>query len=284
MNFPSPERMDQLAFWNGLAGRKWTDFQETLDDTFAPVLQRLTAQSAIKPGERVIDIGCGCGATAIELGRMVGGSGEITGVDISSDMLARARDRTPPGLPVSYLQADATNHVFAPGHADILFSRFGVMFFNAPEIAFRNLNSALAPGGRVVFSCWRVPRENPFFIAGLQEAYKFVPRLPELGPEDPGPFSFASEERVKRILGAAGFTAISLAPFDADLDLAGGRGLDHGVTVALSIGPVSRALEGQPQDKVDATAAAIHTMLARHRDGDSVLLKGAMWIVTATKP
>lgn len=283
MTSPSQDRIDQLAFWNGTAGRHWTDFQETLDATFAPVLQKLIARGAVKRGERVLDIGCGCGATSIELGRLVGPDGEVVGVDISSEMLDRARERTPSELPVSYLLADATTHHFAREHADLLFSRFGVMFFNAPEIAFGNLCGALRPGGRMVFSCWRAPRENPFFIAALQEAYKFVPKLPELGPEDPGPFAFASEERVRRILGAGGFSSIALEAFDAELDMAGGLGLDHAVTVALSIGPASRALEGQPRERIDAAAAAIHELLKRHQRGDSVPLKGAMWIVTAVK-
>ncbi len=283
MNSTTPDRMDQQAFWNGTAGRKWTDFQETLDQTFAPVLQKLLARGAIKHGEKVIDVGCGCGASSIELGHASGPDGEVLGIDISADMLTRARERTAAGTPVTYALADATTHAFTPLHFDVLFSRFGVMFFDAPERAFANLASALRPGGRLVFACWRQPRENPFFILAVQEAYKHVPKLPEVKPDDPGPFAFASEERVQRILGSAGFTSIAMEPFDTPLDMAAGRGLDHAITSALSIGPASRALEGQPQDKVAAATQSIREALARHADGNSVNLKGAIWIVTATK-
>jgi ubiquinone/menaquinone biosynthesis C-methylase UbiE len=280
----SPSPVDQRAFWNGAAGRKWTDFQDTLDGTFVPVLRQLLARGAIKSGERVIDIGCGCGASSIELGGMVGPGGEVTGIDISQQMLARAKARTPQGAPVSYLLADATDYAFAPGHTDVLFSRFGVMFFDQPERAFGNLAGALRPGGRLIFACWRAARENPYFILPLQEAYKHVPRLPEIKPEDPGPFAFASEERVRNILQAAGFTSIALEAFDTPLDMAGGRGLDHAVHVALSIGPAGRALEGQPQDKVEAAAASIRAALARHQQGNSLNLPAAIWIVSAVKP
>lgn len=274
---------DQAAYWNGAAGRKWTDFQDSLDVTFAPVLDELLRRAAIRAGERVIDIGCGCGASAIALAERVGPAGHVTALDISSEMLARARQRTPEALKIEYLLADAATHRFAKP-ADVLLSRFGVMFFEHPAQAFANLAASLRAGGRLAFVCWRAARENPYFIAPVQEAYKHVPRLPEMKPEDPGPFAFASEERVRTILGEAGFTEIAVAPFDAELDLSAGRGLDHALTVATSIGPASRALEGQPHDKVAAVRADIRAMLARHLQGERVLLKAAMWMVTAIRP
>ncbi|UTD28155.1 class I SAM-dependent methyltransferase [Bradyrhizobium sp. WD16] len=280
----TPPIVDQAAYWNGAAGRKWTDFQDSLDVTFVPVLDELLHRADIRPGERVIDIGCGCGASAIALAERVGSNGHVTALDISAEMLARARQRTPAALEIDYLQADAASHPFAKEAADALVSRFGVMFFDDPVQAFTNLAAALRRGGRLAFVCWRAPRENPYFIAAVQEAYKHVPRLPEMKPEDPGPFAFASEERVRAILTEAGFGALALAPFDAELDMAAGRGLDQALTVATSIGPASRALEGQPQDKVEAARADIRTMLARHQQGARVLLKAAMWMVTAVKP
>lgn len=280
----TPPIVDQAAYWNGAAGRKWTDFQDSLDVTFVPVLDELLHHADIRPGERVIDIGCGCGASAIALAERVGSNGHVTALDISAEMLARARQRTPAALEIDYLQADAASHPFAKEAADALVSRFGVMFFDDPAQAFTNLAAALRRGGRLAFVCWRAPRENPYFIAAVQEAYKHVPRLPEMKPEDPGPFAFASEERVRAILTEAGFCAIAIAPFDAELDMAAGRGLDQALTVATSIGPASRALEGQPQDKVEAARADIRTMLARHQQGERVLLKAAMWTVTAVRP
>ena len=113
--------------------------------------------------------------------------------------------------------------------------------------------------GRLAFACWQEPRENPFFMAPLQAVYKHVPKLPQLGPEDPGPFSFASEARVKRILGEAGFSGIAMEPVKVELDVATGRGIDAAIQGALKIGPASRALEGHPEE---VRAAAIASLTA----------------------
>ena len=116
----------------------------------------------------------------------------------------------------------------------------------------------------------------------LQAAYKHVPRLPEVGPEDPGPFSFAREDRIRRILSAAAFSSVALEPVDLVLDIAVGRGLDAAVDGALLIGPVSRALDGQPPDLVAAATHSIRAALAPLQKGDTISLDGAVWIATAT--
>ena len=272
---------DQAAYWNGPAGQRWIGRQETLDIILAPVSNILFDCARVAEGERVIDVGCGCGATTFELARRVGRSGRVLGVDISTPMLARARERTPADLTLEFAAADATVHPFEPGRADLLFSRFGVMFFAEPEVSFANMRTALRRGGRIVFACWREPRKNPWMIMPLQEAYKHVPRLPEVGPEDPGPFSFASEARVHRILSAAGFASITIEPVDLSFDLAVGRGLDGAVAAALATGPVSRALEDQPRDLHEAVARSIRAALASIQQGEKVSLDGSVWLVTA---
>ena len=272
---------DQAAYWNGPPGQRWIGRQETLDIVLNPVSKILFDRAGVAEGERVIDVGCGCGATTFELARRVGRSGGVLAVDISAPMLARAREHAPTDLAVHFVTADATVHPFEPGGADLLFSRFGVMFFAEPEISFANMRTALRRGGRMVFACWREPRKNPWMILPLQEAYKLVPRLPEMGPEDPGPFAFANEKRVHRILRTAGFASIAIEPVDLAFDLAVGRGLDGAVAAALSIGPVSRALEGQPPDLVEAVARSIREALASVQQGDKISLGGSVWIATA---
>jgi ubiquinone/menaquinone biosynthesis C-methylase UbiE len=272
---------DQAAYWNGPAGQRWIGRQETLDIVLAPVSEVLFDRARVAEGERVIDVGCGCGATTFELARRVGSSGRVLGVDISAPMVARARGLAPANLALDFIAADATVHQFEPGRTDLLFSRFGVMFFAEPNVSFANMRKALRRGGRIVFACWREPRKNPWMILPLQEAYKHVPRLPELGPEDPGPFAFANDTRVRRILNAAGFTSIAIQPVELSFDLAVGKGLDGAVEAALSIGPVSRALEGQPPDLHEAVARSIRRALGLVQQGNRVELAGSVWIVTA---
>jgi ubiquinone/menaquinone biosynthesis C-methylase UbiE len=275
---------EQLDYWNGPGGRRWTDRQEMQDAVLAPIAETLYARARIAPGDRVIDVGCGCGETTIEIARRVGPAGRAVGLDISAPMVARARDRAPAGAAVEFVLADATVHAFAPQWADLLFSRFGVMFFADPVLSFANLRKGLARGGRVALACWREPKLNPWQMIALKAACKHVPRLPELGPEDPGPFSFANEARVRRILGEAGFAGIALTPLDLELDIAAGRGFEAALASALEIGAASRALLGQPDALRAAAAAEIRAALAPHRRGMSVPLGAAIWIVEALNP
>jgi len=275
--------IDQAAYWNGPAGRRWMERQDTQDILLAPISQLSLDRAHPAKGERVVDIGCGCGATTIELARRVGTTGYVLGVDVSAPMLGRARERAPADLPLEFVLADATLHVFEPGRSDLLFSRFGVMFFAEPAVSFANIRKGLRTGGRVVFACWREPRQNPWMMIALQEAYKHVPRLPEMGPEDPGPFSFASEQRVRRILSEAGFSSIAMEACDVALDVAFGRGLEAAVSSALEVGPVSRALEGQPSEVVAAVENAIRRVYAPLANGDTIPLGASVWIVTAVR-
>lgn len=272
---------DQIAFWNGPAGQHWTDRQAAQDVLLAPVSAILIDRTRVRSGERILDVGCGCGATTIALAKQVGGDGHVFGIDISVPMLARARQLTPADTPVDYALADATVYPFDPQSFDLLVSRFGVMFFAQPAVSFANLRTALRSSGRLVFACWREPRENPWMMAPLQAVYQHVPKLPQLGPEDPGPFAFASEVRVRRILGEAGFTDIAMEPCPLSLDLAIGRGLDAAIETALEIGPSSRALEGHPPEVQAAATKSIRDALAPFVKGQSVPLPASIWIVTA---
>jgi SAM-dependent methyltransferase len=274
----------QAEYWNGSSGRRWTERQEMQDAMLRPISDRLLATALPQTGERVIDVGCGCGATTIEVARRVAPEGDVLGLDISAPMLERARQRAPADLPLSFALADATIHDFAPGAADLVVSRFGVMFFADPVLAFANLRKGLRRGGRIAFACWRAAKLNLWAVTPLREALKHAPPLPEAGPEEPGPFSFADEERVSRILGEAGFDDILLAPHALDVDIAMGRGLDEAVVSAMSIGPTSRMLADQSEEVRAAVAADIRAAFAPLARGDRVPLGAAVWIVTAVNP
>jgi ubiquinone/menaquinone biosynthesis C-methylase UbiE len=272
---------DQIAYWNGPGGKRWSDRQAAQDVLLAPVSRALIARSGAGPGERILDVGCGCGSTSIALALSVAPSGFVLGVDISAPMLDVARQVAPKELPLDFVLADATVYPFHPGTFDLLTSRFGVMFFADPVLSFANLRRALRPSGRVAFACWREPRDNPWMMAPLQAVYRHVPRLPQVGPEDPGPFAFALEERVQRILREAGYSDIALERCDLSFDIANGRGLDAAVQSAFEIGPASRALEGHPPEVHVAARESIRETLKSFVRGDSVELAGSIWIVTA---
>jgi SAM-dependent methyltransferase len=284
---PAPIHADnsaQAEYWNSSAGQRWTNHQEHQDQVLGPVSDRLIAVAAPKAGDLVIDVGCGCGATTIDFAARVSPGGEVLGLDISEPMLARARERAPQNLPIRFERADATVYDFEPNGADLVASRFGVMFFADPARSFANLRKGLKPGGRLVFACWREARQNPFFVLPLREAGKHAPPLPETNPEDPGPFGFANEARVRKILSEAGFADIVLEPHDLELDIAVGGGLETAVRAAMTIGPTSRMLDGQSEAVRAAATADIRKALAAHARGDAVPLGAAIWIVRATNP
>jgi SAM-dependent methyltransferase len=280
----APDNAEQIAYWNGAAAQRWLELDEKQDLVFAPITNALFDRAGFAPGERAVDIGCGCGGTTIAIAGRVGLTGRVVGLDVSRPMLDHARRRAPPQSPVDFIHADAAAHAFEPEWFDVLVSRFGVMFFADPVRAFANLRRGLRSGGRAAFACWRAAKLNPWQMVPLRAALNHVPRLPELGPDDPGPFSFADEARVRRVLGDAGFVDAALIAIDLDLDLAGGRGFESAVTTALSIGAASRAIEGRPGLERATAEKAIRAALAPHRRGDSLPLGAAIWIVEAKAP
>src|SRR5260370_26983139 len=160
-------------------------------------------------------------------------------------------------------------------------SRFGVMFFAEAAVSFANMQRALRPSGRLTFVCWREPRDSPWLMLPLQAAYQHVPKLPQLGPEDPGPFAFASEARVNRILSEAGFAGIEMERRDLSLDVAIGRGLDAALETALEIGPASRALAEQPPEVGAAATVSVREALTPFVSGQSVPLSASICFVAA---
>ena len=273
----------EIDRWNSTSGERWLRRQEANDELLAPVSAVLLERAAARPGERVLDVGCGCGATSIVLARQVTPGGRVLGIDVSAPLLGRARERAR-GLPAEFVLADATVYSFEAAGADLLCSRFGVMFFAEPVRSFTNMRRGLRRGARLAFACWRAADENPWVTVPLHAAYRHVPQLPEEGPETPGAYSLADESRVRAILTDAGLKGIGLEPVDLTLDLANGAGLDAALDTALNVGPVSRAVEGQPAARSEAATAAIRAALAQAQVGDSVPLPGAIWIVTATAP
>ena len=276
---------EQADYWNGAAGQSWIRRQEMQDSIFADLTRRLIEIAALAPGERALDIGCGCGDTTLALAKAAGPTGGALGADISDPMIERARARAAEqGSKAEFLFADATEHDFSALGADVLTSRFGVMFFADPTRSFSNIRRGLKSGGRVAFVCWRDARLNEWLMLPFEAALKHAPRPPRPAPDEPGPFSFADEARVRNILGAAGFTDVSLAAEDFQLDLSAGLGLENAVEGTLEIGPASRALKDQPQQVRDAAEAEIRNALSARLVDGRIPLGAAVWFVTARNP
>jgi SAM-dependent methyltransferase len=174
----------------------------------APFGRAALKAAAPRPGERVIDVGCGCRDTTIEIARIGGGSGAVLGVGVSQPMLevARANGALSRHAHLSFREGDAAE-ADLPTNVDLIFSRFGVMFFTQPVPAFNHMRRSLRAGGRCVFVCWRIPRENAWAMTPLSAARKAMGVTPAPAePHAPGPFAFADDERLRGILADAGST------------------------------------------------------------------------------
>lgn len=280
---PTPDEVNagMLAFWDGQGGRTWVDRQAHTDTTLAPVTDALIAFAAPRFGERVLDVGCGCGAPTLEFARAVGPSGHVSALDISGPMLAEGAARAAAaGLAnVDWVKADPATAELA--RFDLLTSAFGTMFFGDPVAAFAHMRQPADPGARLAIVCWRSLAENPWMEVPMKAVAGHLPPRPAPVPHAPGMFAFADRQRVTDVLTAAGWTPPRFEKLDLDLDIAAGRGLDEAVAQSTQIGAVNSWLRNQPAQVVSAAVASLHEALQPYADGETVRLPGAMWLIAS---
>jgi SAM-dependent methyltransferase len=276
----------QIEYWNEVSGARWVEMSDVIDAQIAPLGEVGIASAAIEPGQSVLDVGCGCGQTSLQLAERVGAAGRVLGLDISAVMLERARERAKQaGLPsLEFRNADAQTESFS-GDFDLLFSRFGVMFFASPEAAFSNLLSALRPGGRLTCVTWQSLGANPWMQVPLAAAAKHLPPGgPPPDPTAPGPFAFADAARVEGILNAAGFDEIAHESLERELLVGGGRTLDETVSFVSQLGPAGAALREADDELRARVFSEIRRALEPYHEGAGVRMPAAAWIVSARRP
>jgi SAM-dependent methyltransferase len=282
----SPDPQDnsaQITYWNDTAAVTWTAFQERLDALFVPLTARALEAAAPVSGENVIDVGCGCGATVLALAERIGPGGQVLGLDVSEPMAARARERiAAAGLSnARVIVSDAATHNFADGGGDLLFSRFGVMFFADPAAAFANLRAAMRPGGRLLCAAWRPLADNPWFRVPMEAARAFLPPQPPADPDAPGPFAFANADRTQAILAAAGWRSVVLTRTDVPMQLAATGRIDQATEFATRVGGLARALaDVDPETRARVRDVVAETL--RNYDGPAgISLSGSVWLISA---
>lgn len=253
----------EIERWNGPAAQRWLAERARHAAIRQRLLPHLLAQA--RPGDRVLDVGCGCGDLTRDL------AGTVVGLDVSEPLLEVAR-RESPG--VSFVHGDAQTHPLPPAAYDLIVSSFGVMFFDDPAAAFRNLRSALRPGGRLAFLCWQDPLVNEVFAIPLR-AFRRYGWSPDPIRRD----SFADPRWIEQTLVAAGFTAVRVVPVREPARL----GDDVADVLAYALG------SSQTRDLwtvVDAAAAvrireAMAADFAKRAGPDGVWVEAAAYLVTA---
>ena len=281
--------VEQQEAWNGISGESWVRQDEKHDGQLVPWAELLAATAAVQPGERVLDIGCGCGATTIEAARRAAPDGQAIGVDLSGPMTARAREKA--------VEAGLTNTRFEVGDAqtddltlgdapyDVVISRFGVMFFEDPVAAFANMHKATRPGGRLAMVAWAPIDQQQWIRVPMQAALAHVPLPPLLATSGPGMFGLADHDGTVSLLREAGWDDIAIEPHLRTMLLGGGGTLDETLTFLLNSG-IGRALFAQedvPAEALEKGTAAARDALAEHLTPEGVTLDGTAVMITARR-
>ena len=270
--------------WIGRTGQEWAKRSEALDLLLGPAGDAGLRTLAARPGERILDLGCGSGASTAALAEAVTPAGLATGVDVSPDLLALARTRLADMPGADLIEADAERHDFGEGVFDALYSRFGAMFFDNPAVAFQNLHRALRPGSRAVFVAWREPARNQWASVPMTFAAE---GLVAPGPgSGPGPFAWADPAVYRPILEEAGFRDISESSLEFMAEIAEGDGedpLDRAVAFMLKIGPLAARLRGASDEAKREAEAFLARRLTRHVHDGAVRLLASAWVIEAHK-
>lgn len=273
--------LTQTEYWNSKVGEEWARQADAMDRMLQPLTQPAFDLLNLKPGERVLDIGCGAGATTLKAASYIG-DGIAVGADISKPLLELARERaTAKGANAHFVEADVSAAPLRDAPFDAAFSRFGVMFFDDTAAAFAKIRAAMTPNGRIVFICWRTFKENGWAYAPLA-ALKPILKSPitPADPDAPGPFQLQDPEKTKAALTTAGWRDIAITPWDGDVLVGGGGDATSAAAFLLKIGPCARAITDQQLDAAQA-AQMLTDFLRKHETPQGVALAAACWIVSA---
>ena len=274
-----PTNTDAFRAWNGPDGDFWAEEEHRFDHSLHHYRRALLDAADIRPGDHVLDIGCGNGETtrgAATLAR----HGRVLGVDLSARMLEQARRRaTEEGLSnVDLLQADAQIHPFPPERLDLAISRTGTMFFGDPVAAFANIRRALRPGGRLVLLVWQGIDRNDW-IRELREALAAGRDLPDPPPDAPGPFCFADPERGRAVLTAAGFDDVVFTGVEEPMWF--GATAEDAFDFLSRQGPARFLLRDLDPEARERALAALRASVDAHVGDEGVVYPSAAWVVSA---
>ncbi len=269
---------DQETFWNEEGGERWVEHIDHLETMLTTLSKHLIAAVDAQAAERVLDVGCGGGSTAMAYAKTVGESGYVLGVDISEVILRVARERYNAQQNLHFEQADAGRYAFTQPKFDVLASRFGVMFFPDPIAAFTNLRTAAKPAARLVFLCWRELNENPWMAIPSAAAFSVVPAPPKPEPGTPGPFSLATPVRIREILTTAGFGDIAVEKVDEAVNIGT---IDSALDLMSAMGPAAASLREAGAAEKKKALSAMREALVAYETPNGVIMDGATWLVRA---
>ena len=272
------QRTDMDVYWNGAGGEKWVNNLTHLESVIAPVGKHLLSSLPLNKTTSVLDIGCGGGLVASKVAELIKDKGRVLGADISSAILQESARLYGSMSNLEFQVCDAETHAFESSSYDLVISRFGIMFFVDPYAAFRNIYSAIKPGGFLRMACWQPAKENPWMMKASAAAFEVLERPPAPQPGEPGPFSLGEESLVIDILKKSGFGNITMQPIAEMLNMGS---LDAALSLMTQLGPAAKPLsEASATDKLEALRL-MKVALSEGLTPQGVELAGAFWLVGA---
>jgi SAM-dependent methyltransferase len=266
--------------WNGVSGANWVANAAHHERALAAYGDAVLTAAAIRPTDRVLDVGCGAGGFTRAAARLAA-EGSALGIDIGRPLVEAARARAAAEGPgnVRFEQTDAQVHRFAPASVDVALSRFGVMFFDDAGAAFANIRGAMVDGGRLAFVCWRSLAHNDWQAVSRAAMVEHIPP-PDLGPPDaPGPFSLADPDRIRTVLDSGEFASVVIDEVAHPMWL--GDDVDEAVAYATTQAFARTLFEGKPSELIERAVASVRRAFEGIAGPDGVVLPGSAWLVTA---
>ena len=278
------KNIKQRQFWSGAGGDVWVNKQREMDIMLNPLGDRVIERLDLKSDAKIIDIGCGCGATTLEIAKKIT-QGEILGVDISEPMLDKAAEtaREMSLSNISFEVKDVQVDVMPQNYFDIAFSRFGVMFFEDSFEAFKNIHSSLKEDGLLSFVCWQNASLNPWQSLSIQVIKEFLD-LPAPAPKSPGPFAFEDKTYLEEILRESGYKGLEILDNQEDIVMFSGKSIREACEDYLTINPVvTEMLKNSKPQLTEEILEALVIKFSNFHQNDGLLFPSATWIVTAKK-
>ncbi len=284
----APEAGNEFVdFWNEILAPKFIKYRHILVDGLTHHSARIFPSLEVGEGDKVVDVGCGFGDTAIQLAQRVGATGSVLGIDCCSAFLEMGRaDATAAGVEnVTFVEGDAQSYAFEPVH-DFCFARFGTQFFENPVVGLKNMRTSLRPGGVMTMIVWRTIDDNPWLGLPKEIVLQYLPP-----PGDdartcgPGPFSMANQEMVTKQLEIAGYTGIEFERVDAPLVV--GRSPEDAIGFQIALGPageVYREAGEEAERRQDEIAAALTAELSRYETPEGIVMESSSWKISARNP
>jgi len=279
---------EYVDFWNEILVPKFTRFKHVLVDGLTHHSAAIFPNLPVNEGDKVLDIGCGFGDTAVDLAERVGPNGTVVGLDCCNAFLDYGRaDAEARGLKnVAFVEGDALSERFDPTY-DFVFSRFGTMFFSNPVAGLRNMRTALKPGGLMTHIVWRTPADNPWLSMAKDVVLNYLP-----APGDdartcgPGPFSMANEEMVAGMMKSAGYEDVTFTRVDALVLV--GRTVQDAIDFQLALGPAGEVFR-EAGDQAEAKRGEIEAALAKaieaqKQEADGIVMDSSSWVITGHNP